>query len=107
MATRAEKSNKPKPSCKSGKRLLKETPRETVEALTGAALAGVVLMFFPVQGLAQTLDGELFKRAFEVVVQFETSGKGWAKITGDFDRNGVSCGVLQWNIGRGSLHREL
>lgn len=34
---------------------------------------------------------------------FETSGDPWSDVTGDFDAEGISCGVLQWNIGQGSL----
>lgn len=35
--------------------------------------------------------------------QFETSGAGYAGVSGDFDGMGISCGVLQWNIGSHSL----
>jgi len=38
---------------------------------------------------------------------FENSGDPYAGVTGDFDGQGISCGVLQWNIGQGSLHKLL
>lgn len=34
---------------------------------------------------------------------YETGGKGYAMVAGNFDGQGISCGVLQWNIGQGSL----
>lgn len=49
------------------------------------------------------LDMNWLKKALEITGDFETSGNPWAGITGDFDRMGISCGVLQWNIGTGSL----
>jgi len=49
------------------------------------------------------LDMNWVKKALEITGDFETSGNPWAGITGDFDRMGISCGVLQWNIGMGSL----
>ena len=36
---------------------------------------------------------------------FEDSADPWAGVTGDFDGMGISLGVLQWNIGSGSLQR--
>jgi len=49
------------------------------------------------------LDMNWLKKALEITGDFETSGNPWAGITGDFDGMGISCGVLQWNIGMGSL----
>lgn len=43
------------------------------------------------------------KTALSITGDFETAGNPWAAITGDFDQMGISCGVLQWNIGQGSL----
>lgn len=34
---------------------------------------------------------------------FETTGDPYLGVSGDFDGMGISCGVLQWNIGSGSL----
>lgn len=34
---------------------------------------------------------------------FENSGDPYVGVTGDFDGMGISCGVLQWNIGSNSL----
>lgn len=38
---------------------------------------------------------------------FEVAGDPYAGVSGDFDGQGISCGVLQWNIGQGSLQRLL
>ncbi len=38
-----------------------------------------------------------------VTGRFENSGDPWTGVTGDFDGMGISCGVLQWNIGSQSL----
>lgn len=34
---------------------------------------------------------------------FENSSDPYAGVSGDFDGQGISCGVLQWNIGQNSL----
>ncbi|MGF6226288.1 hypothetical protein QFZ27_000243 [Inquilinus ginsengisoli] len=34
---------------------------------------------------------------------FEASGDPYVGVSGDFDGQGISCGVLQWNIGQNSL----
>lgn len=34
---------------------------------------------------------------------FENAGDPYQGVSGDFDGQGISCGVLQWNIGQGSL----
>lgn len=34
---------------------------------------------------------------------FENSGDPYEGVSGDFDGQGISCGVLQWNIGQNSL----
>ncbi len=34
-------------------------------------------------------------------------GRGFSQITGDFDRQGISAGILQWNLGTGSLQRVI
>lgn len=40
----------------------------------------------------------------KVVGKFENGGGDpYIGVTGDFDGQGISCGVLQWNIGQGSL----
>lgn len=49
------------------------------------------------------LDTEWIEPALLITGDFETSGDPFAAITGDFDGQGISCGVLQWNIGQGSL----
>ncbi len=49
------------------------------------------------------LTSEWLKAALEVTGGFETDGNPWAGISNDFDGMGISCGILQWNIGSGSL----
>jgi hypothetical protein len=43
-------------------------------------------------------DDEINK-AVAVTGRFENAGDPWSGVTGDFDGMGISCGVLQWNIG--------
>lgn len=38
-----------------------------------------------------------------LVGRFENGNEPYLGATGDFDGQGISCGVLQWNIGQGSL----
>jgi hypothetical protein len=49
------------------------------------------------------LTSEWLKTALEITGGFETAGNPWAGISNDFDGQGISCGILQWNIGQGSL----
>jgi len=49
------------------------------------------------------LTPEWLKTVLEVTGGFETEGNPWAGISNDFDNQGISCGILQWNIGQGSL----
>jgi hypothetical protein len=41
--------------------------------------------------------------ATKITPGFEVSGDPYEGVSGDFDRMGISCGALQWNIGKGSL----
>jgi len=50
-----------------------------------------------------SLTPEWLKKALEVTGGFETDGNPWAGVSNDFDQMGISCGILQWNIGSGSL----
>ena len=43
-----------------------------------------------------------FYRTLRIVARYETSGC-WASATGDFDGQLLSVGVMQWNLGQGSL----
>jgi hypothetical protein len=43
--------------------------------------------------------------AIKITGQFE--GQGYGQVTGDFDKMGMSVGILQWNFGQGSLQRIL
>jgi hypothetical protein len=47
-------------------------------------------------------DAEI-NAAVAVTGRFENAGDPWRGVTGDFDGMGISCGVLQWNIGSASL----
>lgn len=47
------------------------------------------------------------KPALEVVGWFETKSNSWGEVSTDFDCQGVSAGILQWNIGKGGLGRLL
>jgi hypothetical protein len=49
------------------------------------------------------LTTEWLTAALEVTGGFETNGALWAGVSNDFDGQGISCGILQWNIGQGSL----
>lgn len=41
--------------------------------------------------------------AARITPGFEVAGDPYLGVSGDFDGMGVSCGALQWNIGKGSL----
>jgi hypothetical protein len=43
------------------------------------------------------------KAAVAITGDFESEGDPYEAVTGDFDEMGISCGVLQWNIGMESL----
>lgn len=43
------------------------------------------------------------RSAAQITPGFEVAGDPYLGVTGDFDRMGISCGALQWNIGSGSL----
>lgn len=49
------------------------------------------------------LSDEWLKIALTITGDFETSGDPFNQVTGNFDGQGISCGVLQWNIKQGSL----
>ena len=49
------------------------------------------------------LTPEWLKIALEITGGIETAGNPWAGVSNDFDNQGISCGILQWNIGQGSL----
>jgi hypothetical protein len=49
------------------------------------------------------LTPEWLKSALEITGGIETDGNPWAGVSNDFDGMGISCGILQWNIGQGSL----
>lgn len=52
--------------------------------------------------MSQIPDGWV-ETALEVTGRFESFDDPWGGVSGDFDRMGISLGVLQWNIGMGSL----
>lgn len=41
--------------------------------------------------------------AVAITPGFETVGDPYMGVAGDFDGMGISCGALQWNVGKGSL----
>jgi hypothetical protein len=41
--------------------------------------------------------------AMKITPSFESQGDPYQAVSGDFDGMGISCGVLQWNIGSNSL----
>jgi hypothetical protein len=43
------------------------------------------------------------KAAVAITPSFEVAGDPYMGASGDFDDMGISCGALQWNIGKGSL----
>ncbi len=49
------------------------------------------------------LNNNWLTTSLEITGGFETDGNPWAGVSGDFDAEGISCGILQWNIGQGSL----
>ena len=49
------------------------------------------------------LTPEWLKSALEITGGIETDGNPWAGVSNDFDNQGISCGILQQNIGQGSL----
>ncbi len=50
-----------------------------------------------------TVTNQELDTVVAVTGRFENSGDPWRGVTGDFDGMGISCGVLQWNIGSASL----
>lgn len=50
---------------------------------------------------------EWLKVALEITGDFETAGDPWRMVAGNFDGQGISCGILQWNIGQGSLQPKV
>lgn len=69
-------------------------------------LAIALSCFFPAFALAGPPEAWR-KPAADLVAWFETSGVGYGMVTPDFDCQGLSAGVLQWNVGRGSLWDKL
>jgi hypothetical protein len=49
------------------------------------------------------LSDDWLRTALQVTGRFENSREPLCGVTGDFDGMGISLGVLQWNIGSGSL----
>jgi len=56
---------------------------------------------------AQDIKKAYFEDALRIVLSFESSSSNiddaYGKVTPNFDGNGISVGLLQWNIGMGSL----
>ena len=43
--------------------------------------------------------------ALKITGNFE--GSGFNQVSGNFDKQGISCGILQWCLGQGSLQRKI
>jgi hypothetical protein len=54
-------------------------------------------------GSEQSKMMNIYLKALDVVSFFETSGQGFSGVTGNFDGQGVSWGILQWNFGQNTL----
>jgi uncharacterized protein YvpB len=54
------------------------------------------------KSVRRNLQGYI-QTAIELVGNYETGGKTYQAVTGNFDGQGLSYGVFQWNIGQGSL----
>ena len=81
-------------------------PAEEVAAAKGVApVAAPVPLVAPVpaEAVPPGPSEAWIEVGLRVTGQFETSGNPLAGVTGDFDRMGISLGVLQWNIGQASL----
>jgi hypothetical protein len=79
------------------------TPDGTVGDQTWAALFPDAAMSVPAPSPA---DGSLVQRCLALTGAFETSmgiPDCYAGLAGDFDGQGISFGVAQWNIGQGTL----
>jgi hypothetical protein len=50
-----------------------------------------------------TVPANWQKAARAITPGFEVSGDPYLGVSGDFDKMGISCGALQWNIGQNSL----
>jgi hypothetical protein len=49
------------------------------------------------------VDKDWLKKALEITGGFENAGNPWAGVTGNFDGQGISCGIIQWCLGQGDL----
>ncbi len=49
------------------------------------------------------IPADWVKAAVAITPGFEVQGDPYQGASGDFDGMGISCGALQWNIGKGSL----
>ena len=57
----------------------------------------------PVSAVPDPLPADWRHAALEITPHFESEGDPYQAVSGDFDGMGISCGVLQWNIGSNSL----
>ena len=69
----------------------------------------IPFLFFAFLLKSQSLQNVYFEDALKIILSFKTNSlnieDGYNKVTGNFDSNGISLGLLQWNIGTGSLQR--
>lgn len=59
----------------------------------------------PPEVVLPQLPDDKLEIALQITGGFE--GSGYGQVTGDFDRHGISLGMLQWNLGTGSLQEKI
>jgi hypothetical protein len=62
-------------------------------------------LVFPSRGKALNRPPDWLETALAITGRFETAGDPFTAVAGDFDGQGLSCGVLQWNVGQGTLQK--
>ena len=76
---------------------------EALGAAAGVATAPEVAAAVATAPEVTTVPPDWHRSAVAITGGFENSGDPYQGVSGDFDLMGISCGVLQWNIGKGSL----
>jgi hypothetical protein len=59
----------------------------------------------PEEKFAMALNDTWLETALRLTGNFETNGDPFAQAAGDFDGQGISMGVLQWNLGQDTLQK--
>lgn len=74
-----------------------------VEARLRQAVSEQPLAVSPPPPPSQELPAAWLASATRITPGFEVAGDPYLGASGDFDGMGISCGALQWNIGKGTL----